>query len=251
MTRPPIAVSRSGHYIESAVLAPFIRYYGGKWRSVHAGRYPQPLHSTIVEPFAGAAGYACHYPHLNVLLVERYPVLAEMWRWLIAATPDDVRRIPLVDSVDDLPRWTDYGARTLVGFSMNAATSSPRRTLSTAARKLRENGRQLYGWTEALRERVASQVSRIKHWQIIEGDYTAAPNVEATWFIDPPYVMAGNHYPHGASEIHYAELAAWCRARKGQPIVCEQAGAKWLPFRTLGAAKSGPRTRVTLEAVWP
>lgn len=37
-------------------LKPFWRYYGGKYRA--APRYPVPLHRTIVEPFAGAAGYS-------------------------------------------------------------------------------------------------------------------------------------------------------------------------------------------------
>lgn len=26
---------------------------------------------------------------------------------------------------------------------------------------------------------------KIKHWQIINDDYSAAPDIEATWFIDP------------------------------------------------------------------
>ena len=37
-------------------LLPFWAYYGGKWRS--APRYPAPVHGRIIEPFAGAAGYA-------------------------------------------------------------------------------------------------------------------------------------------------------------------------------------------------
>lgn len=32
--------------------------------------------------------------------------------------------------------------------------------------------------------------------------------------------------------------------------VCEQQGATWLPFRPLCAAKSGPQTHVSHEAVW-
>jgi hypothetical protein len=203
-------------------LRPFIRYYGAKWRAVAAGRYPHPMHRTIIEPFAGAAGYSLHYPTHNVILVERYPLLAEMWRYLIGASRRDVECIPIVDSVDDLPSWVPRGARTLVGFAMNAATASPRRTLSTAARDLRSKGCRFYGWTADLRERVASQVGAIKHWQIIEGDYTQAPDIEATWFIDPPYQLRGGHYVHGPDEIDYTQLARWCLSRRGQPIVCER-----------------------------
>jgi len=155
-------------------LKPFFRFFGGKWRAVHAGLYPQPLHSRICEPFAGSAGYALHYPHHDVTLVDRDPVIAGIWRWLISSTPDEVRSIPLVDSVDALPEWVPLGARDLIGFSMNGATSSPRRTLSASARKLREAGRTLYGWTHELRERVATQVPFIKHWHVHEADPTSS-----------------------------------------------------------------------------
>jgi hypothetical protein len=70
------------------ILKPFFRYYGGKWRAVHRGLYPQPLHRTIVEPFAGSAGYALHYPHHDIVLVERDPCIAGIWRWLKSTTPD-------------------------------------------------------------------------------------------------------------------------------------------------------------------
>jgi hypothetical protein len=82
-------------------LKPFIRYYGSKWRMAHL--YPPPRHGLIIEPFAGAAGYALNYADRDVLLIDVSPRIAELWRWLIAATPADVRSIPLVDSVDDLP----------------------------------------------------------------------------------------------------------------------------------------------------
>lgn len=233
-------------------LRPFIRYYGSKWRAVHAARYPHPLHKTIVEPFAGGAGYSLHYFTHDVILVEKYPALAEMWRWLTRVSFDEVMRIPLVDSVDDLPSWTPEGARTLIGFSMNAAVASPRKTLSTAARKLRELGRKFYGWTEAMRCRVAIQAPMIHHWKVIEGDYTSAPDIEATWYVDQPYEgEMGGQYVFGSSGIDYPALASWCLARRGQPIVCEALGAKWLPFRPLGAAKAGPRSKVVQEAVWP
>ena len=110
--------------------------------------------------------------------------------------------------------------------------------------------RQFEGWTPALRERVALQVQVIRHWSVIEGDYTDAPDIEATWFIDPPYQGAGKHYVHGDSKINYEALGRWCQERRGQPIVCEQEGATWLPFRSLGSFKAA-NGRTTAEAVWP
>lgn len=232
-------------------LRPFWRYYGGKWRAVSRGHYPSPIHHTIVEPFAGAAGYALNFPDREVVLVEKYPVIAQIWRWLISVSVDEVMGIPEVDDVAHLPNNIALGARYLVGFAMNAATTSPRKSISRAALKLRENGRTLYGWTAALRQRVADQVPRIRHWKIIEGDYTCAPDIAATWFIDPPYQGAGKHYIHGADKLDFDALANWCRTRRGQPIVCEMPDATWLPFRRMQSTKSGPRSRTSEEGVWP
>ncbi|HET9893278.1 MAG TPA: hypothetical protein VFQ42_22560 [Mycobacterium sp.] len=228
-------------------LRPFWRYYGAKWRI--APRYPKPRHRTIVEPFAGAAGYSLRYPDHEVILVEKYHVIAEIWRWLIAATPDEVLAIPCVDAVADLPAWVPQGARWLVGFAMNAATTSPRRNLSVGCRRLRAAGRKFYGWTSELRDRVASQVLAIKHWRVVEADYSTAPDIEATWLADPPYQVAGRSYVHGSAAIDYPALARCCRSRLGQTIVCESAGADWMPFVPFGSVRgmSGAPSR---EAIW-
>jgi hypothetical protein len=230
-------------------LRPFWRYYGAKWRI--APRYPAPRHRTIIEPFAGAAGYSLRYPDRDVVLVEKYPVIAAIWRWLISATPDEVRAIPCVDALADLPTWVPDGARWLVGFTMGQARMRPALHTSAGLLKRRATGtRWAEGWTPAARDRVASQITAIRHWRVIEGDFTAAPDVEASWFIDSPYRgRPGRPYVHHSGRIDYAALAAWCRARRGQTIVCEAAGADWLPFapfgvtRGMGAARSG-------EAIW-
>ena len=233
------------------ILRPFWRYYGGKWRAASSGVYPQPIHRTIVEPFAGAAGYSLVYgADRDVILVEKYPTIAAIWRYLIGADPAEIRAIPEVDDVDDLPGWVPQAARWLVGFTMNSAVSTPRRTLSAGRRALRAAHRQFEGWTDAMRERVASQVTYIRHWKVFEGDYTMAGCPLATWFIDPPYADAGKHYVHGSRGLDYADLARWCMSRIGQPIVCESFGADWLPFRPCGHTR-GVSGRLSREAVWP
>lgn len=231
------------------MLHPFWCYYGGKHRL--APSYPPPLFRTIVEPFAGAAGYSLRYPDRKVVLVERYHVIAEIWRFLIAAKASEVLSIPCVDNIDDLPLRVPQGARWLVGFAMNNGTTTPRRTLSSGLRKLRAQGRRMAGWTEDRRAMVASQVSAIRHWRVIEGDYTAAPDIEATWFVDPPYSgHAGRHYVHGPSQLSYTALALWAATRRGQVIACESLGAEWLPFSAHADTKAGPGRNVSREAVW-
>ena len=66
--------------------------------------------------------------------------------------------------------------------------------------------------------------------EIRQGDYRDAPDMEATWFIDPPYQHHGSRYYHGSSGIDYPRLAEWAQSRTGQVIVCEASPADWLPF---------------------
>jgi hypothetical protein len=87
------------------------------------------------------------------------------------------------------------------------------------------------------------------------GSYADLPNAECTWFIDPPYVDAGKNYPCGSKDINYDHLAAWCRSRKGQVIVCENEGATWLPFEPCiqnkrGATFDSGVSRRRTEMIW-
>lgn len=233
----------------TSTLKPFWHYYGGKWRA--APRYPQPLLRTIVEPFAGAAGYSMRYPDHNVILVEKYHVIAEMWRFLISAREREILDIPIVDSVDDLPPGLSEGARYLVGFHMNSATTQPCRNTSKGIRWLRSSKHSVdAGWTEGRRARVAAQVQYIRHWLLIEGDYTQAPDVLATWFVDPPYNNGpGSRYVEHV--LDYSALGAWCQARAGQRIVCENEGATWLPFREFATLQAGVNGTGSREVIWP
>ena len=105
------------------VLRPFWQYYGGKWRA--APKYPAPTHGTIVEPFAGAAGYSLRHYERNVILVEKDPTIAGIWDFLIRSGPAEILAIPLVEAVADLPDTVPQEARDLVGFWLNAAVTSP------------------------------------------------------------------------------------------------------------------------------
>lgn len=231
-------------------IRPFWRYYGGKWRAVHRGMYPEPKHGTVIEPFAGGAGYAMHYPDRDVVLVERYHKVAAVWRWLIAATASDVLALPPVIDRDVREYGLPDGPTWLLGFWCNNAVTSPMRTPSKWMRS--EKG-AASGWRPDLRARIAADVSRIKHWTLIEGEYADAPDIAATWFIDPPYIgKAGSHYPFGSRLLDYDALGSWCRSRRGQVIACEGDGATWLPFGDAFKNHAAPVAGKThnTEVVW-
>ena len=124
-----------------------------------------------------------------------------------------------------------------------------RRQLSAGRRKLAAMGRRFEGWNAAQRERLARQAPLVRHWTIIEGEYTDAPNIEATWFVDPPYAnTAGRQYVH--ADVDYETLGAWCEDREGQVIVCENDGATWLPFRQFATLKAGVNGHGSKEVIW-
>ena len=55
------------------------------------------------------------------------------------------------------------------------------------------------------------------------------------------------------AKIPYTDVAAWCRERHGQVMVCENDGATWLPFRHFADIASNPGRhggKVSSEAIW-
>lgn len=106
-------------------LRPFFSFYGGKWRDAPKN-YPPPSYPTIVEPFAGSAGYSVRYANRKVILCDLDPVIAGLWEYLIQVSPEEILAIPdvpLDGSVDDL-NLTEPQA-SLVGFWVNNGASRP------------------------------------------------------------------------------------------------------------------------------
>lgn len=238
---------------EPSGLWPFFTYFGGKWRI--APRYPAPVHDTIVEPFAGSAGYSLRYPDRRIVLCEKDPLLAALWRWLTRVNSSEILSLPNIgndQTIDDLV-GVSQEARWLVGFWLNKGMTAPCRTPS---KWMREGLRPNSQWGDAIRQRIARQVECIRHWHVIEGDYTtidvAGP---ATWFVDPPYQGApGRRYRINNRKLDYRLLGDWCRSRTGQVIVCENVGATWLPFvpyLTAKGSEGANRTGTSEEAIWP
>lgn len=216
------------------MMRPFFPFYGSKWNL--ARHYPKPVHDLVVEPFAGAAGYSTFHAVQHAVLVDKDPIIAGLWAYLIGATEREILALPELpnagDSVNDyqLPQE----ARWLIGFWLNRGSASPK--LTRTAYSARADRAQL-NWGPAAKARIAGQLEGIRGWTSIEGPYDSFPGVAPhTFFVDPPYVEKGRYYRVGFSE--HATLGQWCLDRRGLVIACEGAGADWLPFEQLGSFKS-------------
>lgn len=239
-----------------AFLKPTFSFFGGKWRS--APKYPAPAYDTVIEPFAGGAGYSLRHYRKRVILVEKDERLHGAWTFAQWASPAEILALPDLlpgQSVDDFDLPQE--AKWLIGMWLNRGASGPRPRALSGNAPTKFSDAQF--WGPAIRQRLAAQQPLIQHWTLIHGDYTAAPEARATWFIDPPYQHHGKHYRHGASGIDFGALGAWCRARRGQVMVCENVGADWLPFRhfanvksnTMNNRRAGRSDNVSAEAIWP
>jgi hypothetical protein len=215
-------------------LPPIFRYFASKWRS--APRYPAPRHPIVIEPFAGGAGYSHLWWDRAVILLEKNPMVVEIWRWLLQASPQEILSLPLIEpgeSIEgfDLPR----PAKNWIGYWNTISGAKPQLRMVPSAATLRASF-----WGAHIRARTAETVQRIRHWSVLQGDFSLAPDVPATWFIDPPY---RGRPEFGSADIDYGALGTWCRSRQGQLIVCEAEGADWLPFKPLGSLHAAPRAQ--------
>lgn len=227
-------------------LKPFFSYYGSKWGA--AKTYPSPRYDVIIEPFAGSAGYSCYHSAHKVILVDSNPTVVGVWQYLLKATPSEILALPDVQEHIDEHAHLPQEVRWLMGYWLKKAGSKPNEKVS---RWMRDYPTSSF-WGQRIRERLAQQVEAIRHWKIIEGDYTSAGEKTATWFIDPPYIgKRGAFYINSSAQLDYSALGEWCRARKGHIIVCEGSGADWLPFEAHAGIKSmkGGRHRSD-EVVW-
>ena len=208
-------------------------YYGSKSKIVDY--YPPPKHKKIIEPFAGSARYSLKYWQNDVLLVDKYEVIVKLWKYLQTASPKDILNLP--DSIkgqDIRTLGLSAEEKSLMGFCIGRGNLYP---LNFAG--------DFCNWNDD-KKRIANNLYKIKHWTIKQGCYTELENIEATWFIDPPYMVGGHIYKH--SNIDFTYLAEWCKTRNGQAIVCENTKATWLPFKPM-TEMEGAQTRTT-EAIW-
>lgn len=205
-------------------------YFGSKKRI--ASLYPAPVYPLVIEPFAGSMAYSCYWRPEKAVGFEADERVVALWGRMLTITGDEPA--PCIGT------QTDDLLVKLMSYSEHALTSG---TMTVTSRMVRD-------W-ESLHRRWAREAEwMIDHLTVIHDDYTAADDIEATWFIDPPYQRANRRgYRFGGSTIDFDELAAWCKSRRGQVIVCEQEGADWLPFVPLTDVATHRGSR-SAEIVW-
>ena len=214
----------------------FFPYYGAKHAYIR--HYPAPRHGHIVEPFAGSAAYAhAHGAQNEVTLIEKNPRIAAIWEWLISVSADELMSLPGIDTIEHIDQsgLTDGPAREFLRQWM--ATAQPigqnaRSSMATAQMQMNK-----WWFSERCRDDFCTSLQQIRHWRVRCGSYDSAPDTDACWFVDPPYIDGGRRYAAGCknASIDFGALAQWCVSRRGDVIVCEGDGAAWLPFEPLVA----------------
>jgi len=206
-------------------------YFGRKLRTGLV--YPKPQHSLVIEPFAGSMAYSLLHRPEKALGIEANPLVVETWHRICSLSEQEITDYPtpeLGETTND--HWLIQAA-----FSEHSSEAKER------------------AWNVRMVKNIEAQKKfAIKHLEYANtsieyalGSYKDAPDIEATWFIDPPYQHVTKGYLR--SDIDYSEIAEFCVSRKGQVIVCEQEGADWLPFKYLTALKGG-NNKYSNEMVW-
>jgi site-specific DNA-adenine methylase len=216
-------------------------YYGSK--SKIAKYYPKPIYDKIIEPFCGGAYYSLYSDNWKkeICLYDKYELIINLWKYLIQAKESDILKLPDLkykQNIDDFSTLIQE-EKHLIGFFINGGSAMPKKTA------------QKYNcWNENKRKQISADLHKIRHWKVKCKEYNEIPNIEATFFIDPPYSgSGGTYYRHGCKNINYENLAEFCKTRLGQVIVCENSEcSNWLPFRPL--VEISGQLHKTKEVIW-
>ena len=203
-------------------------YYGAK--NLLSRYYPEPRYDVIVEPFAGSAAYSCYHllknDKLSAILCDKDENVANAWDFLLKCSENDILNFPT-------PKIGEYA----YDFLIKTCTAS---NASSKCHKMKYTER-LDRVFQIQKRRIIKFLPIRNRIKFVHGNYQSLQNIEATWFVDPPYQIVnknGSVFQNGdgyskncnSSNLNFEELAEFCLGRQGQLIVCEKEGAGWLPF---------------------
>lgn len=212
-------------------------YYGSKSKIVDY--YPNPKHNKIIEPFAGSARYSLKYFEKDITIVDKFDTIVNIWKWLQKCSPGDIIKSPYYSPGEYI-------------IENDCSCNEHFQLLRYLYQQGTVGGNKVYEWgfksyPQNLK-RIAENLFKIKHWNIILGTYEDIENINATWFIDPPYQNGGHKYKCNNKKIDFNKLASYCMERNGQVIVCENTKANWMDFHPL-VEMQGIKHKTT-EAIW-
>lgn len=234
-------------------MRPFFKHFGAKYRL--SSKLPPPRYKTIIEPFAGSACYSTMYgENRDVVLCDLDPQTAAIWKYLIQATPSDIMALPgaLKEITDIRKMGLSEPEQLLLQRWMTPQGSRSNYFPPKSCLKLMEDRTKASSfWGKEIRDRIAHQVSKIKHWTIVCDEWKTVCGDTATYLFDPPYQKNKHSGVYGKgknNQVDFNELADACMCLPGQIIVHEQSGADWLPFETLESnALTGARQKTSTK----
>ena len=212
-------------------------YYGSKSKIINY--YPAPKKNTIIEPFCGSARYSLKYWEKDIILCDKYQRLIDIWLYLQTASAKDINSLPVLSKGQNLNdfKFMCPEEKDLMGFMIQAGVNSPRLTCTEAGVRNQKTAKK----------NILNNLHKIKHWSIKCCDYADIENINATWFVDPPYQNGGKYYIH--KSINYNDLKDWCLTRRGDVIVCENTKADWIELKPLKKIQGMAQTNTT-EAIY-
>ena len=98
-------------------------YYGSKSKIVDC--YPKPKFDKIIEPFAGSARYSLKWFDRDVLLVDKYEVIVNTWKWLQGCSPNDIKKLPVMKLGETLDETVAYHRDNGEDLKKNTFTNVP------------------------------------------------------------------------------------------------------------------------------
>ena len=228
-----------------------------------AKHYGRPRRDVVIEPFAGSACYSTYWSWPKVKLFDKNKEVCAIWDYLIKCSDNDIKKLP--DWITHCEQLFDYSypeerlmAR-WIWYGVSCVT--PKHSRLTSYTKFKEamqnggdheqtirNGATF--WCPEVKSRILKQKRWIKEWTVDCCSYRQVEDIDGHWHIDPPYnSKPGQRYRHNSKSIDYEHLAEWCRNRISSVDVCEQAGAKWLPFKSLRQNHNLKNDRY-IEVLW-
>ena len=143
-------------------MRPFFSYYGSKQRLCQQGAYPAPKHGNVViEPFAGSATYSVYHEPEVAVLIDKDPIIINVWNYLIHASADEIAALPTFGKrgkhpFSDFEKVMQDQTETInkfIGFWIFKASTRPGKTVSVWFTQYADTN-QCMVWNEAVKNRI-------------------------------------------------------------------------------------------------